>query len=107
MVSVSSNGNLKTLSKSYSGDIVGDVKLGWAEKWVRHRDRRQSAVISKSQSIMEGTVLSAVKTSNSGLEACWVDPPFAAGEYLVYICKEAMTCYLLHQGSPHNTRKNR
>ena len=41
--------------------------------------------------------LSAVKTSNSGLEVSWVDPPIAAREYLVYICKEAMTCYLLHQ----------
>lgn len=31
-----------------------DAKLGWAEKWVRGEDRRQSSVISKSCSGLGG-----------------------------------------------------
>lgn len=87
----------KTVSKSCFEDLVGDVKLGWTDKWVRHMDKRQ-IVISKSY-ICHGIefCLNTVKASNSGLEACWVESPIAARGYLVYICKEAMTCYLLHQ----------
>lgn len=42
------------LSQSCFAEMVGDVKLGWAEKWVRGEDKRQSAVTSKSCSCCGG-----------------------------------------------------
>lgn len=34
---------------------------------------------------------------------CWADPPITAREQPEQICSGAMTCCLLHPGSPHKT----